>query len=356
MSSTRKYNFGVVIGRFQPFHEGHKTLLNAAFEAADNVIILVGSANRPRTPKDPFNVDERKRMIDLAMPEYQGRYVVEGLSDYDYSDQKWLQECQRVIDSYVFNGFNTNPTVTLMGHKKDDSSYYLDMFPAYDYTEVIQQGPLDATDVRDMFFGDNKKAYERATKNVLTEPVKKFLETFRNTDKYDYVREYAQFVEEFQDSWRFSPYTPKFITTDAVLIESGHVALIKRGQHPGKGQWALPGGFLDDDDRTLQDCMIRELFEEIGVDCPKKVIRGNIKKEEVFSKKDRDPRGRFVTHAFLINLPPCPDPKHKLTPICAADDAEKGSATWIPLSQLDELQKDMFLDHFDIIKKMTGGM
>ena len=354
--SIRKYDIGVVIGRFQPFHEGHKTLLKAAFELADKVVILCGSADKPRTPKNPFTVEERKRMIDLAIPEYDGRYVVEGAIDYIYSDQKWLEGIQKTVDRVAYNGFADCPTVSLIGHDKDDSTFYLKMFPMWGYEEVVQQGPLDATDVRDLYFGNNEDVYERATNNVLAKPVKAFLKQWRTTEFYDYVKAEKDFVQGYVDSWKFAPFSPKFVTTDAVLIESGHIALIKRGGQPGLGQWALPGGFMDDDDANLEECMLRELDEEVGVDAPKKVLKGNIKKSEVFSAKGRDPRGRFITHAFLVNLPPCPDPKHKMTPICAADDAMRGSATWIPLSQIDSMRGEMFLDHYDIIKKMTGGM
>jgi bifunctional NMN adenylyltransferase/nudix hydrolase len=356
MSSVRKYDFGVVIGRFQPFHEGHKTLLQAAFKQADHVIILCGSADRPRTPKNPWNVDERKRMIDLALPEYDGRYTVDGAIDYDYSNQKWLEGIQKTVDRIVFNSYEESPTVSVFGHDKDDSTFYLKMFPMWEYEEVHQKGPLDATNVRELYFRDNLEPFGQAVVNVLSRPVLRFLTNWLETDGYKYVKAEKEFNQNYQDSWKFAPWSPKFVTTDAVLVESGHIALIRRGAQPGLGQWALPGGFMDDEDDNLEDCMVRELDEEIGVDAPAKVIRGNIKKMEVFSKKGRDPRGRFITHAFLVNLPPCPDPKHKLTPICAADDALKGSATWVPLSQIDSMRGEMFLDHYDIIKKMTGGL
>lgn len=50
----------------------------------------------------------------------------------------------------------------------------------------------------------------------------------------------------------------------AVVRNENKVLLIKRGVEPGKGQWALPSGFLEEDETPEEGC-IRELFEETGL-------------------------------------------------------------------------------------------
>jgi len=50
----------------------------------------------------------------------------------------------------------------------------------------------------------------------------------------------------------------------ALVIKDNKVLLIKRGVEPGKGQWALPSGFLEEDETPEEGC-IRELFEETGL-------------------------------------------------------------------------------------------
>ena len=67
--------------------------------------------------------------------------------------------------------------------------------------------------------------------------------------------------------------------------------MIRRGIPPFEGMWALPGGFLRADE-TIQDCAYREVEEETGI-IPKAMIP-----IEVFSRIDRDPRGRCISHAF----------------------------------------------------------
>src|SRR6266481_269266 len=66
------------------------------------------------------------------------------------------------------------------------------------------------------------------------------------------------------------------------------VALIERKNPPFAGHWALPGGFLEEDE-TVEDAALRELQEETGLQ--------NIYLEQfqVFSAPKRDPRGRIIT-------------------------------------------------------------
>ena len=73
------------------------------------------------------------------------------------------------------------------------------------------------------------------------------------------------------------------------------VLLIQRGEHPYMNCWALPGGFLKPDE-TIEECAARELFEETNVPTAALVPIG------VFSKPDRDPRGRILSNAFLSVL------------------------------------------------------
>ncbi len=70
------------------------------------------------------------------------------------------------------------------------------------------------------------------------------------------------------------------------------VLLIRRGEHPFKDCWALPGGFLKKGE-TVEDCMLRELREETGLE-PANMLPVN-----VYSQPDRDPRGWIISHAFV---------------------------------------------------------
>jgi ADP-ribose pyrophosphatase YjhB (NUDIX family) len=70
------------------------------------------------------------------------------------------------------------------------------------------------------------------------------------------------------------------------------ILLIKRGRHPYKDEWALPGGFVRPNE-TVEQAAYRELLEESGV------RNVNLSQLEVFSEPGRDPRGWIISCAFM---------------------------------------------------------
>ncbi|HLA56130.1 MAG TPA: NUDIX hydrolase [Flavobacterium sp.] len=124
-----------------------------------------------------------------------------------------------------------------------------------------------------------------------------------------------------------------FVTVDAVVFkknENGNeLLLIKRKNEPFKGSWALPGGFVEEDE-DLQDAAHRELLEETGVKIETSV------QLKAFGKPGRDPRQRTVAVAFMAFV-------DGNTIAKAADDAAE--AAWFPVNKLPELA----FDHLEII-------
>ena len=126
-------------------------------------------------------------------------------------------------------------------------------------------------------------------------------------------------------------YTYKYprpaVTTDCVVITKEaqpKVLLIERGAEPYKGCWAIPGGFMNMDETTEQ-CAIRELKEETGLDVEEVYQIG------AYSKVDRDPRGRTISVAYLAVIGSEVD-------VDGQDDAAK--AAWWPIDALPELAFD----------------
>ncbi|NCV82699.1 MAG: NUDIX domain-containing protein, partial [Actinobacteria bacterium] len=75
-----------------------------------------------------------------------------------------------------------------------------------------------------------------------------------------------EFIASYKKQYESLPYPPIFVTADAVVIQSGHVLMIKRRSEPGRGLWALPGGFVNaNTDKSVEDAAIRELREETGI-------------------------------------------------------------------------------------------
>ena len=123
------------------------------------------------------------------------------------------------------------------------------------------------------------------------------------------------------------------MTADCVVMTreaEPKVLLIQRGAQPFKGGWAFPGGFMNMDETTEQ-CAVRELEEETGLQLSK------IQQIGAYSKVDRDPRGRTITVAYLAVVDEPMD-------VRGLDDAAK--AEWWSLSDLPHLA----FDHYDIMQ------
>jgi 8-oxo-dGTP diphosphatase len=122
-------------------------------------------------------------------------------------------------------------------------------------------------------------------------------------------------------------------TADIVVVtDDGHLLLIERGWDPYEGHWALPGGHVDPGETSL-DAAARELTEETGV----RVDPADLAPIGVFDAPDRDPRGRYVSVAYLARVPAG-------TRAVAGTDARK--AAWFPL---DKLPRDLAFDHSTVI-------
>ncbi|MCW8891474.1 MAG: NUDIX hydrolase [Sedimenticola sp.] len=134
------------------------------------------------------------------------------------------------------------------------------------------------------------------------------------------------------------PYSYEYphpaVTTDIAVFslhqQQLQLLLIRRGQPPYKGKWALPGGFLEIDE-DLESGAKRELKEETGA--------SDLYIEQLFTfgRPDRDPRERIISVTYFALAP-----AEKLS-ISAGSDATE--AAWFPADELPELA----FDHAEII-------
>jgi bifunctional NMN adenylyltransferase/nudix hydrolase len=339
--SEKKYGTILLIGRFQPLHNAHLEIIKRCTALTDQLVIIAGSAKQPRTYKNPFTFDERKQMILNATAGLSMRVYVEPNIDTIYNDQAWAVRVQGIHSKYRCLGTKD----AIIGHKKDDSSFYLDMFPQWDFVNVEQIEPLGATDIRDLYF--KRDANMRFIQGVVPETTFDFLNRFKETPEYEQIIREREFIENYKKQYASLPYPPIFVTADAVVIQSGHVLMIKRRSEPGKGLWALPGGFVNaNTDKSVEAAAIRELREETGIKVPAPVLRGSIVRSKVFDAINRSARGRTITHAYHIELPDGELPKVK-----GQDDAEK--ARWVPIAEVKS--EECFEDHYEIIQHFLGA-
>ncbi len=122
------------------------------------------------------------------------------------------------------------------------------------------------------------------------------------------------------------PYPRPMLTADCVVTNGrDEVLLVRRGNDPFRGQWALPGGFMEMDE-TIEHCAVRELREETGIAVSESALR----LVGVYSAPGRDPRGRTVTAAYAVRLAD--------GVATAGDDAAE--VRWWPLAALPPLAFD----------------
>lgn len=132
-----------------------------------------------------------------------------------------------------------------------------------------------------------------------------------------------------------SKYVSKiFVTVDVLVINkiNNEILLIKRLNEPFKDCWALPGGFVDENE-DLEQAARRELFEETNIETGKMFQIG------AFGKPNRDPRGHMISVAYQTDLIANQIVKAK-------DDAKE--VKWFSLNNLPNLA----FDHIEIINSI----
>ncbi len=367
---SKKYDFGIVIGRFQPFHVVHLELVKHALNLSEKVIVVLGSARSAPDVKNPFTPQMREEMISACFADDEkARLIFRAVRDYPYNDNVWTAEVQNLVRQAVEERLESgvgsressqdfdsqtpdadDASVALIGHFKDGSSYYLNLFPQWDFEEfyrhVKEWKNISGSTIREKFFQAADGWQE-----IVPAEVKNFLENYQNTEVFPVLQREFEYVRKYKADTKFVgvPFEPVFVTTDVVVVHSGHVLVIRRGHQPGKGLLALPGGFLASG-MTLEDSAIKELKEETNIHVPVQILKGSIKSSRAFDYPDRSQRGRTVTFAFHINLEP--SLKDGLPKVKGGDDASK--AFWMPLSDLGANEDKFFEDHIHVIRYFLG--
>ena len=363
MSKSKKFDAVVYIGRFQPFHNGHLATLKVALEEADEVIILLGSSNRAQNIRNPWTAHERENMIrsvltDEGIP--QNRVVVLPIKDYPYNNDLWLAEVQATVNASIRHTKNLDdeatPKIGIIGFRRDHTSFYLDLFPQWERVEIEEYGTINATEIRNAIFESSGYFHFNAlpdqAKRDVPRSVQSWIDNFFNTErsKLDRLRAEYMHVKKYKGAWESAPYQPTFITVDAVVVQAGHILLVRRGAMPGEGLWALPGGFVNPNERVF-DAAIRELQEETKIKVPERILRKSVVKKDYFDDPDRSLRGRTITFGFYFALEAVPE---GLPKVKGSDDAVK--AMWVPLSEFKMMENMLFEDHYAIVQTLVGNL
>jgi len=155
----------------------------------------------------------------------------------------------------------------------------------------------------------------------------------------------AQIVSSDTQETKYTyDYPRPALVVDLVVVAANRtkLLLVERKNKPWKGMMALPGGFVDIDE-TIVNAAIRELHEETGLCATNMTALG------WFDEPTRDPRGRVISLAFLVD---CGD----LIPhVVASDDVH--NAIWVDRRGFQDISvrlSKLAADHDEIVGNALG--
>lgn len=333
-----------VIGRLQLSHWAHLHLINSAFNLADQVVIVLGSAWRSRNAKNPFTFQERKEMLLAALShEQRARVRFVGVRDV-YDDDRWVSLVRREVERCC----EPEEKVTLVGYSKDASSYYLAKFPGWGYVDAGSTIAVDATQLRNILFSG--EPFEKAVLGLqpyMHDGTLAWLEQWVKTPVF------AERLAEHQATiaYKLRYPGPEYHTGDAIIEAADRFLMVERGGVLGHGLLAWPGGHSEEGEEGV-DAAIRELDEETTLGVSAQDLRECLVKSKVFDAPSRSPRGRIITTAGHFRLPGYTP--ETLPVVIGKDDAKPKVCPWLTKSEFAARMHEMFDDH-DVVGEWVMG-
>lgn len=334
---------GIFVGRFAPFHNGHLYTLLAAAAKYEQVLAVVGSANTAPDPKTPWTAQERADMLLEVGYQYNIKnLVISYADDYPLDDQRWAMTiARRVRNLYPLEAFallgtpKDYPTIRYLDLLQKELNAVKDLVP----TGISRMFP-SGTQIRDILYYGMMNSGAIAQPDILLQSLVPsviwtgFLQTFQASDQCRRMVTWLDDAKQARQMYAEGWYDPVFVTTDAIVRNENKVLLIKRGGKQGKGLWALPGGFLEQD-LTLVENARTEVRQETGI-----MLDEPLCTPFVVQTVGRSLRGRTITHVFefLTNQ----DLPH------GADDA--ADAQFVDIDHLPP-STEWFEDHYHILMK-----
>ncbi|HZY17901.1 MAG TPA: NUDIX domain-containing protein [Ramlibacter sp.] len=314
-------------------------LVRAALARAPRCAVFIRRAHMAPSPASPFAWEERARMLLAALaPAERERVEVLPLRE------RW--DDHRLLRDMALHTSGAQRVAWLVAGAPPLDEQDL---PAGWTLETI--GPEDgdalaATWLEQLYASADPVRALPAASQHLPADARAFLRDWADSERFAIVRDDWRQIATEKRAWSVAPYPVVLVTVDALVRAGGHVLLVRRGRSPGKGLWAVPGGFLEPREPVLQ-AALRELVEETGLPLSRREMQQRLRRVHIFDHPERSQRGRIVTHAFFFELGDAEPP-----PVQGGDDA--AAAQWVPQAQLTSLEAQLHDDHFHILDTFLG--
>ena len=153
-----KLQLGLFIGRFQPFHRGHESIIRKMLEECEQVIIVIGSAQESDTELNPFRYEYRRLMIQKVFPDYYNRIIILGIADRakPSDDESWGE----YLLNTIYKNIGMMPDVIYQGGENKHTHW----FDSFDISIVNIDRELlkvSATEIRKAILEENFDFYKK---------------------------------------------------------------------------------------------------------------------------------------------------------------------------------------------------
>lgn len=153
------YDSGLIVGRFQTFHKGHQSLVDAGLQLCDWVLILIGSAQESGTERNPYNISTR---IDVIRSVYADNnrvsvYALPDLTNENDISEEWGRYVLGQVDRYLYKA----PELMIYGNDEARSRWF-NINDIKDTAEFIiprSRLPISATMLREMMVKDERREW-----------------------------------------------------------------------------------------------------------------------------------------------------------------------------------------------------
>ena len=266
-----------------------------------------------------------------------------------HCDERWAEEIIEGVLTQSDGVGNKQITIVNPLSGRDVSYDWPKMFPRWGHQPLCQKdeggAALNSDSIRKVLFcleSEAKRAALIFLREAVPDQVRHYLSAWWESPLRTKLADEAEWVRQYRTRWP----ADQAMTTDALVTCSDHVLLIQRGEGAGTGLFALPGGFLEKNER-FYDGAKRELREETGLGYIGDGLDVAFVGSELFDRPARSLRARIVTVAHLFDLKTAPLPD-----VQGRDDARH--ALWVPISDLLAMEDRFFEDHFQILDHFLG--